>query len=428
MRRLTVKVKEGEGEEIKRIAKENNGKNLMVQSLVGGGELVTIHLNNQKVSSFIENISEYEHAEISLIPRGIITLYPPQGEAPDQVADVSLRSPIEIFLGGIQSVGSKKGMLIYSVAGAILVWIGLYTGTSFLLVAAMLVSPFAGPAMNAALAAAAGKMGLLRQSLMRYFMAIGTAVFVTFLLSFFVNQQHATPLMVSVSQISQVSVLLPIVAGIAGGVNIISSERDSLVPGAAVGILVAASLAPPTGLIGMALNFGNWQLIRSGIFLLIIQLAGIQLSAALIFRFMGKVTVHGVRFASGKGYVFNLSIALSTLIVAGLLYWQFSSQPGLQKSSLNTQITEVMHTALEELDEVETIEINARFTRGTLPNLNPVICELYLYNRSEILTDEEVKKLVSNLLYKRIKAQNWDADPMFNITMLDYQGNKSTLP
>ena len=427
MRRLTIKVKEGEGERIRNIAKEHDGKNLMVQSLQDG-ELVTVHLNNQKVSSFVESISAYEEAEINLIPRGVISLYPPPGEAPDQVADVSLRSPLEIFLGGVQSVGSKKGMLIYSVAGGILVWVGLYTGTIYLLVAAMLVSPFAGPAMNAALAAAAGKMALLRQSLLRYFMAIGTAIIITFLISFFINQRYATPLMVSVSHISQLSMLLPLVAGVAGGVNLISSERDSLVPGAAVGVLVAASLAPPTGLIGMALNFGNWQLVRSGVFLLVMQLAVIQLSAALVFRYMGKVTVKGARFADGKPYVFKLSMAVSVLLVAGLLYWQFSGQPGLQKSSLSTQIAEVMNTALGEMEEVEAIEVSARFTSGTLPDLNPVICELFLYNRSETLTDEEVKKLVSSLLYKRIKAQCWNADPMFSITVLDYEGNKTTLP
>ncbi|GAB3540618.1 hypothetical protein GCM10027443_38800 [Pontibacter brevis] len=427
MRQLTVKVSRGRGEEVWRKAKEHNGRNLSVQE-VDSGDLVTIYLNNSAVSKFIESIHHLEDAEISLIPRGVITLYPPQGEAPDQVADVSFRSPIEIFLGGVQSVGSKKGLLIYSIAGAILVWIGLYTGSTFLLVAAMLVAPFAGPAMNSALAAAAGKMELLKQSLLRYLLAISTGVGVTFLLSLFVDQQHATPMMVSVSQISQVAILLPIVAGIAGGLNIISSERDSLVPGAAVGILVAASLAPPTGLIGMALNFGNWQLIRSGIFLLVIQLAVIQMSAAIIFRFLGKVTITGVRFAGGQEYVFKLSMAVSGLIVAGLLYWQFSSQPGLQKASLNTQITETMQTALEELEDIETIEVNARFTRGTLEDLNPVICELYLYNRSDSLSDEQVKEKVGSMLYRRIKAQNWNADPMFDITVLDYRGNPSTLP
>ena len=85
---------------------------------------------------------------------------------------------------------------------------------------------------------------------------------------------------------------------------------------------------------------------------------------------------------------------------------------------------EVMRNSLQELDGIETIEADARFTRGTLPDLNPVICELYLYNRNDSLSDEQVKQLVGQLLYKRIKEQDFNADPMFDITVLDYVGKK----
>lgn len=421
MRKLTIKVKEGQGQEVKSIAEKHDAKNLIVQQ-AEKGEIVTVHLNNERVSKFIAALSDYKEAEITLVPRGVIALYPPQGDAPDQVTDVTYLSPIEIFLGGLQSVGSKVGLLSYALVGGMLVWIGLYTNTSYLLVAAMLVSPFAGPAMNAALGAAAGKGGLLKQSLIRYFMAISVSIIITFILSYLIGQKHATPMMVSVSHISQVTILLPIAAGIAGGINLVQSERSSLVAGAAVGMLVAASLSPPTGLIGMALNFGNWQLVRSGVFLLIFQLVVIQFTAALVFRYMGKVTVKGARFADGRESVFRLSLLTSGLIIAGMLYWQFAKQPSLQKASLNTLITEVMHTELDKMEDIETIEVNARFTRGTLPDLNPVICELYLYNRNDSLSDEQLKQVVQDVLYKRIKAEDWNADPMFNITILSYQG------
>lgn len=418
MRKLTVKVAEGKGEEVVEKAKAFDGKNL--HYIPGqNGDVVIVHLNNQKVSDFVASLSEFEDVEIDLLPRGVITLYPPEDQAPDQVTDVTFRSPLEIYLGGLQSVGSKLGLIIFSLAGGIIVWVGLYTGTNYLLVAAMLVAPFAGPAMNAAIASAAGKKGLLFKSLGRYFLAIGTAIVASFILSLLVGQKHATPLMVSVSHISQMTILLPLVAGFAGALTLVKSERDSLVSGAAVGMLVAASLAPPAGLIGMALNFGNWQLIRSGIFLLLLQLAGIQLAAAFVFRFLGKVTIKGVRFADGNENVFKLSLSVAAVMVAGLLYWQFYQQPGLQKSGLNTQITEVMRSALDELPEVETIEVDARFTRGTLPDKNPVICELYLFNRSDSLTDEQVKEKVINLLRVRIKAEDYNADPMFSVTILE---------
>lgn len=51
------------------------------------------------------------------------------------------------------------------------------------------------------------------------------------------------------SQISIAAVLLPLAAGAAGALNLFQSERSSLVSGAATGMLVAASLAPPAGII-----------------------------------------------------------------------------------------------------------------------------------------------------------------------------------
>lgn len=391
-------------------------------------DLVNVHLNNSDVNQFIAQLHDLEAAEITLIPRGVITLYPPQNKAPDQVTDVTFRSALEIFVGGLQSVGSKVGLVGYAIAGGILVWIGLYTNTTFLLVAAMLVSPFAGPAMNAALAASAGKGGLLVQSLGRYFLAIALSIAVSFILSWLIGQQHATPLMVDISHVSQMAVLLPLVSGFAGGINLVQSERDSLVPGAAVGVLVAASLAPPTGLIGMALHFGNWQMVQSGVFLLILQLAGIQLAAALVFRYLGKVTTKGVRFADGRENIFKLSLAVTVLLLGGLMYWQFNRQPNLQKGSLATQITEAIMSEIAEVPNIETIEVNARFTRGTLPTLNPVLCELYLYNRNDTLSNEAARQLLQEKLYKDIKAKNWNADPMFDITFLNYEGEDRRQP
>ncbi|WP_114784107.1 DUF389 domain-containing protein [Botryobacter ruber] len=417
MRRLILKVPAGRGEEVIEKARQLDGKNLTLET-EQEGERVTVHLNNKEVSNFIGQISDIEEAEITLIPRGIVTLYPPQDEAPDQVADVSYRSPLEIFLGGIQSVGSKFGLVSYAIAGGIIAWIGLYTNTSFLLVAAMLVAPFAGPAMNSALAAASGKAGLLKQSLIRYFLSIGTAVLVSFLLSLVFGQKFATQMMVSISHVSQVAVLLPLVAGFAGGINLVQSERDSLVSGAAVGMLVAASLAPPAGIIGMAAAFGNWQLVRSGVFLILLQLAGIQLSAALVFRFVGKVTVKGVRFSDGKENVFRFSMLVSVLALAALLYWQFARQPSLQKASLSTQVTESIRSALKPIAYIETIKVTSTFTRGTLPDKNPVLCELNLYNRSDSIPDEVLKQRLVGMLRDSIRSQKINADPMFNITFL----------
>lgn len=386
-----------------------------------GTDLVRVHVNNHRVSALLEKLKDLEEARITLIPRGVIAMYPPVEQAPEQVVDVNYRSPIEIFFGGLQSIGSKFGLISYAAAGGIIAWIGLYTETSYLLVAAMLVAPFAGPAMNAALGAAAGKSDLLLRSLGRYFLAIGIAVAVSFLMSLLLQQEHGTQMMVSISQISEVTILLPLVAGFAGGINLVQSERDSLVSGAAVGMLVAASLAPPAGVLGMALSFGNWQMVRSGLFLLFLQLAGIQLAAALVFRYMGKVTTKGVRFSDGKESVFIISLIVSSLLVAGMMYWQFSTTPQLRKSSIDTQATEVIKTRLSAMPEIETIEATARFTRGTLPEKNPLLCQVKVIRGESGAgeSDEELKRRIVAALTEAINHKEYNAFPVFEITILE---------
>ena len=197
----------------------------------------------------------------TLLPTGVMALHPPANAAAEQVTKVEERSPIEIFLSGLQSTGSWKGFLSYAALAGVIVWIGLYTNTIYLLVAAMLLAPFAGPAMNTALATARGDLQLLRQSILRYFAALSVTIAVTALLSWMLQQQYATNLMLDGSQISSVAVLIPLAAGAAGALSLIQSDRSSLVSGAATGMLVAASLAPPAGIVGMGAAIGRWDLV-----------------------------------------------------------------------------------------------------------------------------------------------------------------------
>ncbi len=95
-----------------------------------------------------------------------------------------------------------------------------------------------------------------------------------------------TPLMIEVSHVSRIALLLPLISGFAGAINICQSERDSLVSGAAVGVLVAASLAPPLGLMGAGIYMQEWDIVLSSIFRIVLQLLGIHLAATLVFYFL----------------------------------------------------------------------------------------------------------------------------------------------
>jgi hypothetical protein len=166
--------------------RRREGSNLSMLEANDAGspkDLVIVHIPNSRLESLLTDLQHIEDLHITLPPRGILTLQPPSGQAAEQVADVAPRSPIEIFLGGLQSVGSWTGFLGYAAAAGVVVWIGLFTNTIYLLTAAMLIAPYAGPAMNAAMATARGDARLLQQNLLRYLASLALTIVVAGILS-----------------------------------------------------------------------------------------------------------------------------------------------------------------------------------------------------------------------------------------------------
>lgn len=379
MRPLTVQVSHGKGKIILEKAKQLEGKNLaLVKGSDGESDVDLIYgtFSNSKVGDFISEISEFDEIKITLFPRGVMAMYPPNDQAPDQVMDIEPRSPIEIFLSGLQSIGSWKGFIGYSVITSFIVWIGLFTNTGYLLVAAMLIAPFAGPAMNTAIATARGDWTLLRQGMLRYFISIGITIAGTCLLSLIFQQQIPTPLMVETSQLSFAAALLALSAGAAGALNIVQSESDSLVSGAAVGMLVAASLAPPAGIVGMTIAMGRWEMATSGIFLLFLQLIGINMTGSLVFRMFG-LTSEGPRYARGRKKVFAISFFATVILGGFLLYLQLYESPNMQRSSRSQRAAEEIQNIVEDNINVDPIETNVRFTRANIAGQNTLLCVVY---------------------------------------------------
>lgn len=417
MRQLIIKVPKGNKEKILNTVEEYKGKNTI--ALPGEEhDVFILYLPNATVNNFLRSINDIKEREINLVPRGVINLYPPESEAPDQVADVQPKSALEIYLGGIQSVGSMFGLFGYSFAAGIIVWIGLFTTTSYLLVAAMLVAPFAGPAMNAALATAAGKMPLLKSSLSRYGLAIITGVIASFLLSVIFPLTALTPLMEEVSQVSKFALFLPLISGFAGAVNVCQSERDSLVSGAAVGILVAASLAPPVGLIGIGIYMMDWQVVLSSLFRIILQLLGIHLTATLVFYFYGNVSPEGVRFLKGSKMTGLVTTLIVVLGIGALMFWQFSQPPFLRKASMNTELAEELDAELKKISYIEVLNKDVTFTNNELNGRSIANFQATILPKDTVISSEALKKTIVEHLKENLHLDQRNIYQVYQIQVV----------
>lgn len=430
MRQLLIQVPRGCGPAVLQAARLREGSNLTLleaRDADSPTDLVIVHIANSRLDALLTDLQDIEDLHITLTPRGVMTLQPPHGRAAQQVADVTPRSPVEISLGGLQSVGSWTGFLGYATAAGVVVWIGLFTNTVYLLTAAMLIAPFAGPAMNAAIATARGDAGLLRRNLLRYLASLALTIAVAGILSLLFRQRVATDQMVQVSQLSTASVLLPLVAGAAGALNLVQSERNSLVSGAAVGLLVAASLAPPAGLIGMAGAIGEWDMVVSAVFLLLLQLVGINLSGAAVFRWYGLTPI-GVRYDRGKQSVAVITVIASLAALGALMTWQFWDRPNLERSSRAERALEEIKQVVNESGIAGLVEANVRFTRADIEGQHTLLGVLYVQRKAEQLSNEDVRTKLLESIHRRLRQRDFSVTPLIDVTILTVPDDRRAQP
>ena len=423
MRQLLIEVQQGKGQQILELAEQKfQGANLSqttAKSTRGAIDLVIAYIPNSEVEEFLGELEDFDELHVTLIPRGVMPLQPPVNEVPDKVIDVEPKSPLEVFLAGLQSVGSWKGFIAYAIAGGIIVWIGLFTNSSFLLVAAMLIAPFAGPAMNFAIATARGDGLLLKKSIIRYLVAIAITAGTTCLLSLVLRQDLASNSMVESSKVSAVSVLLPLVGGAAGALNLVQSDRSSLVSGTAVGMLVAAALAPPAGTLGMAIALGMGSMAFNCGFLLILQLVGINLSATTVFRIYG-LSSKGARYKRGSKWIFPVTLGITTAVLIGLLTLQFNLDPNLRRSSLEQRANAEVQKVIEQSDLGKLVKSSVTFTRANIEDQNTLLCIVYVQRPKDIaLSDEQISTRLTKKVQQSLMQKDFKATPLVNVSVLE---------
>jgi uncharacterized membrane protein len=390
--------------------KANNGNEAV--------DIVSIQIRNESVQAVLKIIEGYDPISITLDPHEVLHFDPPISKASKYLLNLQHRSPIEIFLMGLQSISSWRNFAIYAVVGAFIVWVAFFSNSIYLLIAAMLVSPFAGPAMNVAMATATGDTNLLKENVSRYFAAIGLTVLITGLLTLSFNQNFITDLMLNVGHLSRVSALLPIFAGIAGSFTLIQSERSSLISGSTVGMLVTTSLAPPAGLLGIALVMQNWDLLVNTIFILLLQLMAINLSGSIVYRLFGLNTSIS-RFKRGKKWIFFGALAFTLISLGGLLAWQFSGTLDLQRISEETRVTQDVLDAVQESDLVVPIEVEVNFYSSETYGENTLLVNVFAQKVNNDVSPEATKIILTEEIINAIMAENPKIIPFVNITFVE---------
>lgn len=403
MRQVFLRTPAGRGREVLEIAESHGAVNCATYSAEDREapvDVTVVHVPTPAVGQLVDALHDIPDLRVSFSPENILALRPPFEDAEQQAMESGTRSPFETLLDSVSSISSLWGFMVYTLLASVLVWVGLLTGTSYLLVAAMLVAPFAGPAVNGALGAAHGDLRLLGRGIGRFAGGLGVMIVTCWVLSLVADQESATMLMDSVSRVPAVAVLLPLVGGCAAAVHLILSQRASLVTGAAVGTLVAAALAPSAGTVGMALSLGLWGMAGDAMFELALQLAGILLSGAVVFRLGNRLGPSAIRAAKGRTGVYPVAVGLTAALTLGLLGFQASTD-GLSTERVVHHADHVVQRTIVDTPGVTYVGADIRFAAHGPAGRRTLLAEVYVAtstnNNTEALADELTAKLQTAL-------------------------------
>jgi uncharacterized membrane protein len=306
------------------------------------------------------------HAEIVLVPQGVLPLHTPLGDVHDRVRSVSVLSPLELVLGGLQSIGSWRGMLFYAFFSGTVAAYGIIFGVPWLLTAAMLIAPVGAPAMVSVIGAAVGDWRLFRRGFGRFWLSVAVLAVTAWALGLAYGIEVSTGTMELISSLSLWTVLPALVGGAAGAQSQVQSDRDSMVTSTATGFLVAVSLSPPAAVLGLAVALGRWDYVGAMAFLVTLTYCAILAAGWAALR------LHGVRPAretAGRGTPGTrtaLAVA-ATFAAAALVAVQAGEGPRLRKGDLASDAVALARGAVGEVAGVRLLEADARFTRRDVP-------------------------------------------------------------
>jgi len=155
------------------------------------------------------------------------------------------------------------------------------------------------------------------------------------------------------------------------------------------------------------------------LFLLVLQLAGINIAAATVFRFYG-LSQKGARYKRGKKWIFPVAMTITGLVLAGLLTYQFTSDPNLQRSSLEQRANAEVQKVIDETDLAKLVKSSVTFTRADIKDQNTLLCLIYVQRpQSVTISDREISDRLTKKIQNHLLRKDFKATPLVNVSVLE---------
>lgn len=268
------------------------------------------------------------------------------------------------------------------VSAIIIASVGLNTGSTAVIIGAMLISPLMGPIMGLGLGLSIFDTSMLRRSLRNFGLMVGISILAS-TFYFFVS-----PLKVENSELLARTyptiwdVLIAIFGGIAGMIGSSRKEKTNIIPGVAI----ATALMPPLCTVGFGLANQNWPFFFGALYLFAINTLFIAWATYIISNLMKINQYNPVPARQPKMIRRLLSFIVLAMVLPSIYLAYLFMQETLFKQRAASFIA-------EEMQSSSTFILNK--------DINAKKRELTLY-----LMGESIDSLKKAELYDRFKRLN----------------------
>jgi len=117
-------------------------------------------------------------------------------------------------------------------------------------------------------------------------------------------------------------------------------------------------------------------------------------------------------------------VVVRAIMMTGLLIWQFSSPPNLERSSRAQRANAQLQQVVKQNDSAQLVESNVRFTRANTQE-NTLLCVVYVQRQSQATRSaEQIRADLTQAIQSRL-LQDFNATPLVDVIVLEAPDTKS---
>lgn len=247
-----------------------------------------------------------------------------------------------LFLQLRENARPSQNYVVLMMLSTILATFGVFADSSPVIIGAMILAPLMAPIISLSMGVLRQDRELIKGSVITVLTGMVVGYFFAILLTFITPINNMNAEITSRIKPNIIDLGIAVISGAAGAY---AYSKESIVKTLA-GVAIAVALVPPLAVSGVGLSWGQWNVFFGALLLLLTNLTGMVLAAALTFLFTGYSPFSLAR----RGLLISSFVVLSISIPLGYGFFKVVEENRIIQS-LNTKVIEgayLNHVRIEE--------------------------------------------------------------------------------